>query len=99
MQKILFFVSLVKFLITIANGEIDNTISSLSIKFDKKQEGNKFPLAFHIELKSLKNGFVEFVKINSDSKYPIDKANIFTIDSIDTNKVVEVSKRSTDMVS
>lgn len=99
MQKILLLVSVLKLLATIAYGETDNTISSLSINFDKKQEKSKFPSAFHIELKALKNGFVEFVKIKSDSNYPMDKANIYTIDSVSTNKVVKISKRSTDMVN
>lgn len=99
MPKILLLVSVLKLLATIVNSETDNTISSLSIKFDKKQEENEFPAAFHIELKALKNGFVEFVKMKSDSNYLVDKTKIYTIDSIETNKVAEISKRSTDMVN
>lgn len=86
-------------MITIASSEADNTITNLSIEFDKDHEENEFPSAFHIELKALKNAPIEFIKIESDSSYPVESANIYTIDSMDTNKVVKMGQKSTNEVS
>ena len=100
MKNILLVVFLINLLFKITSGSTDpdQNVSSLKIEFDENQK-DKFPETFHVEFRSLRTGLITFVKIKRDSNYPLEKANIYTVDSLKFNQIVHIKNKSSDMVN